>query len=742
MSASDDLNKALSSASASVAAAQTALAAAQAAAKAMQKPAPAPPPPPPPPPGPTLTTITDTTGSVKDGHGDVFALVAGAAGVGFQITRNGTLMPETNGVTLGTIVNGVFWQQAHNLWWSWEGNAWVYHAAIGPTPPPQAPAPPPPPPNQPPPPPPAAGRNWAFIMNEGGEPGNWAAVNSGWSLQPMDGLHIQTDIGDAYWFGTGKTWSPTPRMLMMSNQYGTPGHDFIDMGQAAQEAYNATWLSWLKSAAAAAPAPIKVVRIWQEINGNWMPWSVNQTGATSVDGTPNGAPWPAATIIAAFRNMAAQVRAALPNALIEWNLNAAGPWSGPSGPGNGTGFDLYPGDAYVDVIGLDSYEKNTSWADTVSGHGVNLNDLVAFANAHNKLVGISETAAHNGDGSYLTSMTSYFDGLGSRAAYISYYDQGLSNNGDNIIYSTTGTDSAPALRDALNASSFGKKPYTGNLSPAPTAPPPPPQAAAAGFTKPTFFDDFDDLGSIDLKNTGAPQCKWSIQQAFGGGTVDPATITLSAPSVLRLTSGDQFSNSAIMTWHPGFNLFTSIFGYTAFRARFLGTDEAGPGWPSAWRFSKHHLDTNNSDRWFEMDTIERFKWNAITAHDWGSQANGGAGHLQTDNSIPGIGWADPAGWDKTQWHIYGDLHEDLGHGRGRLSWWLDDKFVKGFTYGPNEVPAWFDPSNADQPASKRQALDGAKVGAFSIAYTDAMVLILGTGPNQPMEVDWAVHYDK
>jgi beta-mannanase len=250
---------------------------------------------------------------------------------------------------------------------------------------------------------------------------------------------------------------------MMSDQYGTPGHDYIDMGQAATGAYNAAWLSWLKADAAAAPAPVTVVRIWQEINGNWMPWSINQTGTTSIDGTLAGSPWPAATIIRAFQNMAEQVRIAFPIARIEWNLNAGGRWSRPNGPGDGTGFDLYPGDAYVDVIGLDAYEKHLGWAKTVSGPGVNLNNLVAFATTHNKLVGISETAAHKGDGKYLTSMTNYFDRLGTRAAYISYYDQGSANNGDNIIYSTTGPDSAPALRDALNASSFGAKPYGGNL---------------------------------------------------------------------------------------------------------------------------------------------------------------------------------------------------------------------------------------------------------------------------------------
>jgi hypothetical protein len=309
----------------------------------------------------------------------------------------------------------------------------------------------------------SSGRDWAFFANEGGEPANWTSVNSGWSAQPIDGLATQTDIGDGFWFGSGLQWSPTPHALMMNDQYGTPGHNYIDMGQAATGAYDATWLSWLKADAASATAPITVVRIWQEINGDWMPWSVNETGATSIDGTPAGAAWSASTIIAAFQHMAEQVRIALPNAKIEWNLNAGGPWSGPSGPGNGTGLDLYPGDAYVDVIGIDAYEKSISWANTVSGSGVNLNNLVAFAIAHNKEVGISETAAHNDDGSYMTSMANYFDGLGTRAAYISYYDQGLANNGDNIIYSATGTDSAPAVRAALNASSFGTKPYDGSL---------------------------------------------------------------------------------------------------------------------------------------------------------------------------------------------------------------------------------------------------------------------------------------
>lgn len=306
---------------------------------------------------------------------------------------------------------------------------------------------------------PSGSRNWAFFANEGTVPANWSAVNSGWSKQPIDGLSTFTNSGDGFFAGTGLQWSPTAHAQMLNIQYGTPGSGGwpgkIDMGQAAQGAYDATWLSWLNAdadAAKAEGAPITVVRIWQEINGNWFGWSVNQTGATSVDGTPGGSPWPVATIMVAWQHMAEQVRTALPNAKIEWNLASGTGWAGM--PGNGSGYDLYPGDNYVDVIGIDSYEHATSWKRLVDGAGVNLTNLVAFAAAHNKLVGVSETAATNGDGNYLTNWAKWLDSLGPRAAYLSYFDQGVNPQEDTLWGSNGG-----ALKNALNASSFGTKPY-------------------------------------------------------------------------------------------------------------------------------------------------------------------------------------------------------------------------------------------------------------------------------------------
>jgi hypothetical protein len=315
--------------------------------------------------------------------------------------------------------------------------------------------------------PPPAGRQWALFVYDNGS--DWTSLNDQVWSQPIDGEGNYSDIGDSYIAGAT---DPTPTRLEYTIQYGTPGSPsfvggYVDMGQAANGAYNATWLSWLEADAAAVVAPVWVVRIWQEINGNWFQWSVNQTGATSIDGTPNGSPWPAATIIAAWNNMAAQVRTAFPDALIEWNLSAGGPWSGPTSPGNGTGVDLYPGNTYVDIIGLDSYEQSETFSEAMSGSGVNMNTVVALATTNHKRVSWSESATSGCDGSYLTSVAPFFDGLGTMGTYYAYFD-GNNTSTSNILWTTSGQPGACAantIQAALNASSFGTKPFNGTWYP-------------------------------------------------------------------------------------------------------------------------------------------------------------------------------------------------------------------------------------------------------------------------------------
>lgn len=301
------------------------------------------------------------------------------------------------------------------------------------------------------------GRNYAVGFWAGYSPNKWTGENGGWANKPIDFLNTQTDQADSFAGVDGFTWSPTPTAFMMSNEWNN-----TDYAGMAAGTYNSTWLSWLEQGSRRS-LPIAIVRIWQECNGNWMPWSKFSSPSQ---------------FISAWRNMATQVRTAYPNAKIDWNLN----WNCSLGAGNlgngaSTGFDLYPGDDLVDIISIDAYENGpsggggggTTWA-TLSGSGtagVNLVNLQNFAAAHGKLIGVGETASQNCDSSWVTDWATWMDSLGTMGGYFSWYDDGFSNNGGNVLWTTsTGSDAAacPAnsLRSAWNASSFGSKGFQGN----------------------------------------------------------------------------------------------------------------------------------------------------------------------------------------------------------------------------------------------------------------------------------------
>ncbi len=56
-------------------------------------------------------------------------------------------------------------------------------------------------------------------------------------------------------------------------------------------------------------------------------------------------------------------------------------------------FDYYPGDAYVDVLGVDIYEPGVSGGVSTASMLAQLGDLVAYAAAHDKVAVFSETGA-------------------------------------------------------------------------------------------------------------------------------------------------------------------------------------------------------------------------------------------------------------------------------------------------------------------------------------------------------------
>jgi beta-mannanase len=157
---------------------------------------------------------------------------------------------------------------------------------------------------------------------------------------------------------------------------------------------------------------------------------------------------------ACWRNIVSTVGAIAPGLQWDWNVNR-----GPSGdmPGD-TVLDAYPGDAYVNIIGVDAYDLwppvNTSggWQQQLNGP-YGLNYWLSFAKEHGKQFsvpewGISQNVdpawdGHTGgdDPDYIKDMYDFFAANSSMIAFESYFD--FTDN-DNSIYNPVQVPSASA----------------------------------------------------------------------------------------------------------------------------------------------------------------------------------------------------------------------------------------------------------------------------------------------------------
>lgn len=162
------------------------------------------------------------------------------------------------------------------------------------------------------------------------------------------------------------------------------------------------------------------VRLGWEFNGDWFAWSATDPG----------------TWISCFRHASSAIRAADPSVRIDWNLNAH----------NSVGTDafaLYPGDAYVDVIGVDAYDEYpaspdpTSFADQCNGVD-GLCVAIRFARAHDKLFSVPEWGVVG-----KTDTTAGGNGGGDNPVYIQQMYNLFVQNADILAYEAYFSDSTP-----------------------------------------------------------------------------------------------------------------------------------------------------------------------------------------------------------------------------------------------------------------------------------------------------------
>jgi hypothetical protein len=194
------------------------------------------------------------------------------------------------------------------------------------------------------------------------------------------------------------------------------------LADCAAGAYNGKWTEfgrWLVDRGRGD----SFVRLGWEFNGSWFAWAATNTSQ-----------W-----IQCFRNASSSIKAGSPAARIDWTMNAHGS-STPSGA-----FALYPGDAYVDVVGIDSYDMyppspDEDAFDRQCYADMGLCQAIAFARRHGKLFSVPEWGVVGQRG---TKAGAAGEAGGDNPVYITQMYHVFMRNADVLAYEAYFNDNRP-----------------------------------------------------------------------------------------------------------------------------------------------------------------------------------------------------------------------------------------------------------------------------------------------------------
>jgi hypothetical protein len=234
-----------------------------------------------------------------------------------------------------------------------------------------------------PPPPTAAG--WPGARGKSGANGDpvidRASVEAfcTWRGRPCAIAHVYTERSSWDKMTRGSGWcfdnfAGFPGQLIVS-QGLVPNGGSADLASCASGAHDQDFRDFGTLMVSKGRAA-SVVRLGWEFNGTFMPW-----GAT------NTTVWKQC-----FQHAAAAIRATNPSVIVDWTINAHGT---PSNVCDGSSINCYPGDQYVDIIGIDNYDlapSSTSEADfkRIAEAPDGLTWIYNFAKQHNKPLSVGE----------------------------------------------------------------------------------------------------------------------------------------------------------------------------------------------------------------------------------------------------------------------------------------------------------------------------------------------------------------
>jgi hypothetical protein len=187
------------------------------------------------------------------------------------------------------------------------------------------------------------------------------------------------------------------------------------VARCATGAYDDKWREFGRNIAAAGLAGSTIVRLGWEFNGDWYKWTARDPQAWAQ----------------CWREIVGAAEETAPALRWEWTVNRG------VSAGLRDARQAWPGDAYVDIVGIDSYDMypgvhtEAQWQQHLSGE-YGLQFWADFARAHGKSLSVPEWgvypgtlhAGNNGGDNpfYIQKMFEFFRSLGPLLAYEAYFN--------------------------------------------------------------------------------------------------------------------------------------------------------------------------------------------------------------------------------------------------------------------------------------------------------------------------------
>jgi hypothetical protein len=213
-----------------------------------------------------------------------------------------------------------------------------------------------------------------------------------------------------------QAWASTPYTLILGVAPIPEADASATLTGCANHDYDQHWTTFATTIKNAGLAGRTIIRLGWEFNGDWYKWQATDPAA----------------FVACWQNIHTSADAVAPELRWDWNVNR-GPSQALPDP-----TAAYPGDTYVDYIGVDSYDdypgatNDATWQQQYSGP-YGLQYWADFATAHGKQLSIPEwgvypgpaTQGHNGGDNpyYISQMEAFFRSLGPRLGYESYFNE-------------------------------------------------------------------------------------------------------------------------------------------------------------------------------------------------------------------------------------------------------------------------------------------------------------------------------